>query len=251
MDAPNVANIERRLEALERANAGKSSRAQANVGPLGLWAFALTTALLQIGHLRVGTSAQSATGIVIGFAFGFGGLVQLIAGVISATQGKQFAAVAFSSYGGFWLSFGVYESLVYSEVVTRDDIAEQSILLMWGVLTAALFICSFRSNAALSTLFAFLAILFVLIGASKDPQSEKTQFASAIWGIMTAIIAFYAGFGELFNDTYQSNIVPLGCFGQSETDDDDDDDTRAGNLGAPIVSVTNQQSGHFQRKDVF
>jgi succinate-acetate transporter protein len=223
MNAPNLANIERRLEALERANAEKSDRAQANVGPLGLWAFALTTALLQIGHLRVGTSAQSATGIVIGFAFGFGGLVQLIAGVISATQGKQFPAVAFSSYGGFWLSFGVYEALVYSEIVARDNIAEQSILIMWGVLTAALFICSFRSNAALMTLFAFLTVLFLLIGASKNPQSEKTQFASAIWGIVTAIIAFYAGFGELVNDTYRSRIVPLGSF-ESETDAADDAD---------------------------
>lgn len=73
------------------------------------------------------------------------------------------------------------------------------------------------------TLFAFLTILFLLIGASKNPQSEKTQFASAIWGIVTAIIAFYAGFGELVNDTYRSRIVPLGSF-ESETDAADDAD---------------------------
>jgi len=101
MAAPNLSNIERRVEALERANAASNTRMTCcNIAPLGLWAFALTTALLQIKSLRAGAS-ENALGIVIGFAFGFGGLVQLIAGLISAANGKQFAAVAFSSYGAF------------------------------------------------------------------------------------------------------------------------------------------------------
>lgn len=38
-------------------------------------------------------------------ALGYGGLVQLIAGIEEFVCGNTFAATAFSSYGGFWLSF--------------------------------------------------------------------------------------------------------------------------------------------------
>ncbi len=85
----------------------------ANVGTLGLWAFALTTAMLSVKELRVGASDDGAVGVTIGFAFGFGGLVQLLAGILSALRGQSFSAVAFASYGGFWLSYGTYEVLAY------------------------------------------------------------------------------------------------------------------------------------------
>jgi len=138
---------------------------------------------------------------------------------------------------------------VYTQVVGRDAIAEQAALVMWGLLTAALFCCSFRSNVALSTLFAFLAVLFFLIGASKNPQSEKIQFVSAIWGVLTAIIAFYAGFGELMNETYRLSIVPLGSFVRESIDEQgQEQDQNNATIPIPIVSVTNRQSGYFQTK---
>lgn len=54
-------------------------RGFANPAPLGLSAFALTTFVL--GLINMGTRGLSAPNLVVGIAFGYGGLVQLLAGM--------------------------------------------------------------------------------------------------------------------------------------------------------------------------
>ena len=54
-------------------------RGIANPAPLGLSAFALTTFVL--GLINMGTRGLSAPNLVVGIAFGYGGLVQLLAGM--------------------------------------------------------------------------------------------------------------------------------------------------------------------------
>ena len=51
----------------------------ANPAPLGLCGFALTTFVL--GLINMGTKGVAAPNIVVGLAFGYGGLVQLLAGM--------------------------------------------------------------------------------------------------------------------------------------------------------------------------
>ena len=167
----------------------------ANVGTLGLWAFALTTAMLSVKELRVGASDDGAVGVTIGFAFGFGGLVQLLAGILSALRGQSFSAVAFASYGGFWLSYGTYEVLAYEAVITRDKVAEEAMLFMWGFLTLVLFCASLNTNVAISSLFFTLAALFFLLGGAKDSGSSALKLVASLFGVGVSIIAFYAGAG--------------------------------------------------------
>ena len=100
----------------------------ANPAPLGLSAFALTTFILSA--INMGARDITEPNIVIGSAFGYGGLVQLLAGmwyvslflfllpsgvgvsgIANGTRemaiGNTFGATALSSYGGFWLSFAI------------------------------------------------------------------------------------------------------------------------------------------------
>ena len=42
------------------------------------------------------------------FAIGYGGIGQLLAGMWEANRGKMFGATAFSSYGAFWISLGLF-----------------------------------------------------------------------------------------------------------------------------------------------
>ena len=42
---------------------------------------------------------------MFGLAFAYGGLAQLLAGMWEFRTGNTFGAVAFTSYGAFWLSF--------------------------------------------------------------------------------------------------------------------------------------------------
>src|SRR5438046_9585491 len=75
----------------------------ADPAPLGLAAFALTTFILS-GH-----NASFIPDVVwLGLALFYGGLVQLLAGMWEFRNRNVFGAAAFSAYGGFWLSLGMF-----------------------------------------------------------------------------------------------------------------------------------------------
>lgn len=59
--------------------ASVAERKFANPAPLGLSAFALTTFVLSL--INVGTRGLTAPNIVVASAFGYGGLIQLLAGM--------------------------------------------------------------------------------------------------------------------------------------------------------------------------
>jgi len=217
-------DIETRVRALERsltdAHTGKRPFVVANASTLGLWAFAVTTAMLQVRALRVGAADAGAVGATVGLGFGFGGLAQMLAGILSAFRGNAFAATAFVSYGGFWLSWATWECLARSGDVdvVIDARAEEALLFIWALLTVALFLCSFNTNVAISSLFLTLACLFFLLAGAKHSGSATLELVASIWGIGVSAIAFYAGMGELMNDQYGRTCIPLGEYKHDHTD---------------------------------
>lgn len=213
MDASNanLHNIEKRIGALERAEHPAEKTKVANMAPLGLWAFSLTTAMLQMKNLSVGIPSDN-EGVVIGFALGFGGLVQLLAGLFSAARSQSFAATAFSSYGAFWLSYAGFHIFTDATGTPRNRTAEAAMLFMWALLTFVLFASSFNTNVAISSLFFTLGCLFTLLGVEKCTDSDAARFVSAIFGVGVCVIAFYAGAGELMNEQYNRTCIPLGVF---------------------------------------
>jgi len=82
-----------------------ADRKFANPAPLGLSAFALTTFVLSL--INLGTKGLAAPSIVIGAAFAYGGLVQLLAGMWEMAVGNTFGATALTSYGGFWIGTAI------------------------------------------------------------------------------------------------------------------------------------------------
>ena len=72
----------------------------ANPAPLGLLAFGMTTVLLNLhnaGYFELG-------GMILGISLLYGGLAQVIAGIMEWKKNNTFGTVAFTSYGFFWLS---------------------------------------------------------------------------------------------------------------------------------------------------
>ena len=85
-----------------------SYRPIANALPLGLLAFGTTTAILSAGLCTIAENDRNAA-LTVGFAFGFGGVVQFLAGIIEFVRNNEFSATAFCVYGGFWLSYGIWK----------------------------------------------------------------------------------------------------------------------------------------------
>merc|ERR1712058_192822 len=55
--------------------------------------------------INIGVRGVHEPNIVVALAFGYGGLVQLLAGMWEMAVGNTFGATALSSYGGFWIAF--------------------------------------------------------------------------------------------------------------------------------------------------
>ena len=119
----------------------------ANPGPLGLAGFGLTTVALCCIH--AGFLPHEAVAAVVPLAFAYGGVAQLIAGVLEFKVGNTFGMVAFTSYGLFWWWFALLQwSIGAGWLKAPPPSAGGVILLLWGIFTLLLWIVTFRLSKA-------------------------------------------------------------------------------------------------------
>ncbi|RIB06224.1 hypothetical protein C2G38_1985959 [Gigaspora rosea] len=170
----------------------------ANPAPLGLSGFALTTFVLSIHN--AGSSDVPTPSVTLGLALFYGGLAQLLAGMWEFKTGNTFGATAFSSYGGFWLSFAILITPITGVTVTPHAIGIY--LLGWTIFTFLLFIASFRTNAGIMVLFLFLDLtfLFLTIGTFTATTTTVPTKIGGVLGIITALIAWYNALAGLLAD---------------------------------------------------
>ena len=192
----------------------------ANPTPLGLFAFGLTTALLQVEHTRLGGSTpdemKSTSNLVWGYAMFYGGLVQMIAGLHEFRRNNTFAYTAFLSYGGWWMSLGFIEVVMMmtpSDAVREIGVSPQvvqAMLGMWGIQTFVFLICTLRLNKTLSLLFFMLLITFFLLAAGVTNPTVDT--VGGWFGFVTAFVAFWLASVELINDIVGQGeqLIPVG-----------------------------------------
>ncbi len=192
-----------------REMASESTKQIADPGPLGLGAFALTTFLLSM--VNSGLIPKSTEPVVFGVALFYGGIVQVLAGMWEFRKGNVFGAVAFSSYGAFWLSFWAYLTLYVGEIkaVNPDDIKIASgwWLMAWGIFTVIMVIASLRTTVLLSGLFMILAVTFFLLafGALGSPTLTKV---GGYFGIATALWAWLLCLAGVAAATFGRPIIP-------------------------------------------
>ncbi len=123
----------------------------ANPAPLGLMGFGLTTLVLSFVNANIVGGGPATFPIVLGLALAFGGLAQLLAGMWEFRTGNTFGAVAFTSYGAFWISFFFLVSFNVAELPKTEVLSALGLYLwMWGIFTGLLFLCTFASPKALS-----------------------------------------------------------------------------------------------------
>ncbi|CAG8541155.1 1246_t:CDS:2 [Ambispora gerdemannii] len=190
----------------------------ANPGPLGLSAFALTTFVLSLYNVNAGGVTHP--NIVVGLALFYGGLVQLLAGMWEFKTGNTFGATAFSSYGGFWLSYaailipGFNAVGSFSGDKTQLENALGIYLLGWTIFTFLLFLATFRLNGGLVALFFCLTTTFLLLALAKFAESENVEKAGGVFGIITAFIAWYVALSGLLTQDTAYFTLPLYDLGR-------------------------------------
>jgi succinate-acetate transporter protein len=184
----------------------------ANPAPLGLMGFGLTTLLLNIHN----AGYYELNSMILAMGIFYGGLAQVIAGLIDFRKGNEFGATAFTSYGLFWLSLvtlKIFDQYGVSE--TTSDRAMGWYLFSWGAFTAIMFVGSLRTTRALQLVFLSLATLFFLL-AIGDWSGNETITKIAGWeGIFTALVAVYTATAQIWNDVHGKVMLPLGPVSKS------------------------------------
>ena len=162
-----------------------------NPGPLGLGGFALTTFVLNVHNAGLVPAALDAA---LPLGLFYGGLAQLIAGVLEMRTGNTFGIAAFGSYGAFWIALA---SLVYFTKLGLVPAAALGpalgiTLIAWTIFTTIMTILTFKTgNGVLITLFVLLDILFILLVIGHYSGSKAITTFAGYEGIVTALVAWY------------------------------------------------------------
>jgi hypothetical protein len=191
----------------------------ADPGPLGLAAFAGTTFVLSLVNAGlVGDKTLVGGGLlplVAALALAYGGAAQLLAGIWEFRTGNTFGAVAFCSYGAFWISFYFIVQAAGSVAKTELFSGLGLYLWMWGIFTAYMFIASLRTTGAVAVVFLLLAITFIVLGIGNSALAGGTSVTNGTIklggyiGIITAIAAWYASFAAVINSTFGRVVAPV------------------------------------------
>jgi succinate-acetate transporter protein len=177
----------------------------ANPAPLGLMGFGMTTILLNLSNLGLfGISSM-----ILAMGIFYGGIAQIIAGVMEYRKGNTFGTTAFTSYGLFWLSL-VFPILlpIYNPQLAPDNSAVAAYMFMWGLFTFIMFFGTLKANRALQTVFMSLAILFFLLAAARAIPSLLIV-AGAV-GVFCGFSAFYLSLAEVINEAHGRALLPIG-----------------------------------------
>jgi uncharacterized protein len=179
----------------------------ANPAPLGLVAFGLTTVVLSA--VNAGVLPKDAEPVVFPLAFAFGGIGQIIAGVMEYKNGNTFGTVAFSSFGLFWWWFALLNWSIGAKWQAAPSAGGVGFaLLMWGVFTLYMWVATFRSNLGLWSIFLLLWITFFLLAGGAFGMGTG---ALGGWvGLITGLDAMYVSFAEVTNGAFGRDVLPLG-----------------------------------------
>jgi len=177
----------------------------ANPGPFGFWAFAMTTVLLNIHN--AGFYPLSAMLLAMGIFCG--GISQIFAGIIEFKRGNAFGAVAFTSFGFFWLTL-MFTLIKPWGVEATSDFSMGVYFIVWGVFTFFIFINSFKGNKATRVVFATLTLLYALLAARDLTGSKFIATMAGLEGIFCGLCAAYVALAETLNEIWGKPVLPIG-----------------------------------------
>lgn len=180
----------------------------ANPAPLGLAGFGLTTVVLSL--VNAGLIPADAEPAVVPLAFAYGGVAQIIAGILEFKNGNTFGTVAFTSYGLFWWWFAFLNWTIGAGILKAPSATGVGwALFLWGVFTFYMWLASFRLNRGVWSVFLLLWITFILLALGAWGQGWAHTLGGYI-GIITGLDALWVSYVEVVNAVAGKTVMSLG-----------------------------------------
>ena len=149
--------------------------------------------------------------MILAMGIFYGGIAQIIAGMMEWKKNNTFGTTAFTSYGLFWLSLVgliLLPSLGLGTATSKPAMA--AYFFMWGLFTFVMFLATLRLNRALQFVFLSLTILFLLLTARDFLGSSAIGTLAGYEGIICGLSAVYTGLAQVLNEVYKKVVAPLG-----------------------------------------
>jgi succinate-acetate transporter protein len=188
-------------------NASPSTWKPADPGPLGLGAFAMTTFVLSMFNSNLVN--DKGLPVVLGLALAYGGIVQLLAGMWEFRTGNTFGALAFCSFGAFWISFWALNVFYAKQIGGNAGHAVGVYLWAWAIFTAYMTVAALRVSGAVLLVFVLLTITFVLLAIGAVGAHKTVTHWGGYLGLATAAAAWYASFAAVTNSTFGRTVLPV------------------------------------------
>lgn len=179
----------------------------ANPAPLGLFGFGMTTVLLNLHNAGI----FEMNSMILAMGIFYGGIAQIIAGIMESKKNNSFGMTAFISYGFFWLTLvGLIIMPKLGWIPAASKQAMIAYLVMWGIFTLLLFFGTLKISRALQVVFGTLVILFFLLAAGDATENAALKAFTGYEGIFCGASAIYAGAAGLLNEVYGKTVLPVG-----------------------------------------
>ena len=181
----------------------------ANPAPLGLMGFGMTTVLLNLHN--AGFFPVSA--MILAMGIFYGGVAQIIAGIMEFKKGNTFGTTAFISYGAFWLTLVALWVIPGTNAPNGGATPAAFMgwyLFMWGLFTFFMWLGTFGKNRAVQFVFLSLTILFILLAARNWTGSSELGTVAGFEGILCGLSAIYLAMAEVLNEARGRTVLPIG-----------------------------------------
>ncbi len=179
----------------------------ANPAPLGLLGFGMTTILLNIHN----AGFFPLDSMILAMGLFYGGIAQIIAGIMEFKKGNTFGLTAFASYGHFWLTLVALILMPRFGWIEAPSATFMGFYLaLWGAFTFFMWIGTFGKNRAIQSVFLTLTVLFFLLALRDWTGSALIGTIAGYEGIFCGALAMYLAAAEVINETRGYEVLPIG-----------------------------------------
>ena len=185
----------------------------ANPAPLGLMGFGMTTVLLNLHN----AGFYPLDSMILAMGLAYGGLAQVVAGIMEYRKGNTFGTTAFLSYGLFWWSLValvVMPTVTVFQVQKPVQVAYAAYFFMWGIFTFVMFFGTLKANRALQFVFSSLSVLFFLLTIRDLTGNTVVGTLAGYEGIICGLSAVYLALAEVLNEVHGRTVLPIGSMGK-------------------------------------
>lgn len=180
----------------------------ANPAPLGLMGFGMTTVLLNIHN----AGFFPIDSMILAMGIFYGGIAQMIAGVLEYKNGNTFGGTAFTSYGAFWLTLVAILLMPKMGLAEAPDAHFLGMYLgLWGVFTLFMFFGTLKAARMLQFVFLSLTVLFALLAIGHLADNEGLVKIAGWIGLVCGGSAIYLAMGEVLNEQFGRTVLPIGA----------------------------------------